>query len=234
MRIKQEALAALGTIVVFCGFWVGAGAQDVAPSPSRIDGPVHRASIDLATGEVVRGDDSKRSVSCVEIWSNTDWSGYYSFPGPSGMWLDRGRIWPTGGSAIVCAYEFAYATTVLDTLATGPGASLCSYFYDDIRGWCGDSGLGMQPSATFCYTGLPGSPDGITPWAWIITADLTGGSEFVQDEGSFGYAMSFFDSSTRPPLVRVCPASSFVPAWKTTASSSLSAAFRPEMTCPFS
>ena len=73
-------------------------------------------------------------------------------------------------------------------------------FYENAVGACGDSGLGMLPDATFCFSGLAGSPDGIAAWGWVYGVTLTGGGEFTIDPGPFGYGMSFFDSSSGPLL----------------------------------
>jgi hypothetical protein len=156
--------------------------------------------LELASGEMTRSDTDKCGL--VLSWANSDYSGYYSIPGPGGIWLDWGVHPGTSlQNSIVGSYVFAYATTLLDTAYGGSGATLCMQFYDDALGWCGVSGQGMMSDATFCFSGLAGSPDGVTAWGWIYTVTLTGGWEFTLDGGTFGYGMSFFDSNTGPLLM---------------------------------
>jgi len=175
---------------------VGSAQTEVQPvSVQRAPGV---ASIDLATGKITRksGDDKYCGLSIK--WANSDWSGFFTIPGAGSEWMDWGTMpASTSSSDIVGSYCFAYATSVLDTLMSGPGASLCTTFYDDALGWCGDAGA--LPSAQFCFAGLPASMDGST-WSWILCADLIGGFEFVQDAGPFAYSVEFFDSSTGPLL----------------------------------
>jgi len=184
------ALAALGTTST---------AQN-AGTPISVPGPPHRATIEMATGEITRGDGQK-SCPMILRFENTDWSGDYMIPGSGVEVLDWG-IMPGHPSITdwVSEYCTAYGTTVLDTMWGGSGVSMCNSFYDDVMGWCNESGMGLQPTALYCFSALPGSPDGVTPWAWTISVSLTGGYEFTQDEGPFGYSMSFFDSETGPLL----------------------------------
>jgi hypothetical protein len=154
--------------------------------------------LDLATGVSQRAAQDDK-CGLVTAWANSDYSGYYSVPGPGGMWLTWGVL-GAAPSDIVGQFYMAYATTLLDTAYGGPGGSLCLHFYDDILGGCADSGLGLLPDASFCFSGLKGGPDGVTAWGWTYSVTLTGGFEFTQDAGPFGYAMSFFDSSSGPLL----------------------------------
>jgi hypothetical protein len=106
-----------------------------------------------------------------------------------------------GAGDQVDQYCTAYGTSVISTWFGGPGAAMCNMFYDDVIGWCNESGMGLMPTARYCwYGGLPGHPDGSAAWGWIICVILTGGYEFDQDPGAAGYSMSFFDSSTGPLL----------------------------------
>jgi hypothetical protein len=153
----------------------------------------------MATGVTQRQASDKCGL--VLKWANSDYSGYYSIPGPGGIWLDWGVMPDSSATSdIVGQTFFAYATTLLDTAFGGPGATIAIAYFDDAVGWCGDSGLGMMPTASFTFSGLAGSPDGVTAWGWIYSLTLTGGFEFQQDAGPFGYGMSFFDSSSGPLL----------------------------------
>jgi hypothetical protein len=178
-----------------------AGSAQSQVSPMSVQGTPGRATLDLATGELTRTDRSDKYCSLVLKYANSDYSGYYSIPGPGVEWIDWGFMFSsTGTSDIVGMYCTAYGSSVLDTTAGGPGASMCNMFYDNVIGWCAESGLGLLPEATFCFAGLPGSPDGVTAWGWIICVTITGGGEFKMEHGPFGYSMSFFDSSTGPLL----------------------------------
>ena len=175
-----------------------AGSAQSQVQPISIQGQPHQATLDLATGVTqVGAQDDKCGL--VLVWANSDYSGYYSVPGPGAVWLCNGVL-GAAPSEIVGMFNFGYATSLLDTAYGGPGGSLCLHFYDDVVGWCGDSGLGILPAATFCFSGLKGGPDGVVAWGWTYTVTLTGGFEFTQDVGPFGYGMSFFDSNSGPLL----------------------------------
>ncbi len=192
----------ISIIVAATALGMSSAAQDRA-SPLRLPGEVRRATLDLATGEISRPDRGGKSLGLTLRFANTDTSGYMCHPAahPRQEWLDWGVLPDSAGSSdIMGKYSFGYATSVVSTWLAGPGASLCTSFYDDAVGWCAESGQGLLPDVRFCYTGLPGSPDGYTPWAWVIDVELTGGSEFVQDAGPFGYSMTFFDPATGPLL----------------------------------
>ena len=174
--------------------------QSSARTPVRIAGAPGHATLDMATGVLTR-DKQNKAAHLVIVWANTDYSGYYSTPSsPGEEWLDWGVLSVTSGSDIVGAYQFAYGTTVLDTTAGGPGAAPCTSFYDGALGWCAESGQGTVPDAQYCFSGLPGSTSTAVAAGWIITVNLTGGSEFQQGAGPFGYAMSFTDTNTGPLL----------------------------------
>ncbi len=201
MNSRIPALLPLALpVLALAGLVVVAPAQGVDPPSRSIQDPPHHATIDVSSGELVRGNGARKSVGWTVVWANTDWSGFYTLGTPGSEWLDWGVLSRTSGSDVVCSYQFAYATTVLDTLSHGPGVDLCTSFYDDATGWCAVSGQGLLPDAGYCFSDLPGSPDGVTPWAWIVTAILTGGYEYQQDAGPFGYTMSFTDSLTGPLL----------------------------------
>ncbi|MEW5749033.1 MAG: hypothetical protein AB1793_09675 [Candidatus Thermoplasmatota archaeon] len=191
-------------VFLVCGllFLLGTGevhAQVSGPVVQPVPGPPHHGRIDLATGRITRDSDDK-TVSLVITWANTDYTGYYIFSGTSGIeeWLDWGVLSTSSGSEIVGEFQFAYATTVLDTSAGGPGASTCVSFYNDATGWCAESGQGTLPDASYCFSGLGGSLDGVTPTAWVYNVNLAGGAEFEQDLGPFGYSLVLLDTKTGP------------------------------------
>ncbi|MEW6074647.1 MAG: hypothetical protein AB1726_18895 [Planctomycetota bacterium] len=178
---------------------IGAGhAQGSGPVVQPVSGPPRHGRIDLATGQITQGSGDK-TVSLVITWANTDWTGYYVDSGVPGVeWLDWGVLSTSSGSDIVGEFQFAYATTVLDTSAGGPGVSTCVNFYDDATGWCNEWGQGIVPDASYCFSGLGGSPDGVTPTAWVYDFNLIGGAEFEQDLGPFGYSLVVPATETGP------------------------------------
>ena len=175
------ALALLGSLV---------NAQTTAAAPA----PPRHATVIAATGEVIR-DAPDKSATLVTVWANTDYSGNYGLPAPS-QWLDWGAITTTSGSDIVGQYTFAYATTAPDA---GAGASICTEFYPGAVGHCAEEGQRLLPEASFCFSGLPGSTNG-APAAWIVTVVLTGGHEYRQGAGPFGFAVRGMDAETGPLL----------------------------------
>jgi hypothetical protein len=185
--LALAALSAVGT------------AQSQVNSLSVQGTPGH-ATINMATGELTR-DTQDKAATLVQVWTNTDYSGFYSTWSPlvPVEWLDWGVISSTSGSDIVGSYQFGYATTVLDTTVFGPGASLCNNFYGGATGWCAMSGIGSTPDEQICWSGLPGSTSGGAA-GWIITVTLTGGFEFQLPAGAFGYSLTMFDISTGPLL----------------------------------
>ena len=168
--------------------------------PISIQGSPNYATINVVTGEITRGSQQK-ACPLILKYENTDTSGYYSTPDPGKEWLDWGIMPDSGTSSdLVGQYCTAYATTIMSTWVGGPGTSMCNWFYDNVVGWCAESGTGLMPTAGYCFSALPGSPDGVAAWGWIICVTLTGGGEFTQDAGPFGYSMSFYDTVTGPLL----------------------------------
>jgi len=169
-------------------------------SPISIQGTPGHATIDMATGVLTR-DAQQKAATLVITWANTDYSGYYSTWGsPGAEWLDWGILTATVGSDIVGSYQFAYGTTALDTTVGGPGASLCTNFYNGALGFCAESGLGLSPDYQICWSGLPGTTSSAVAAGWIITVTLTGGFEFQLPTGPFGYALGLSDTITGPLL----------------------------------
>ncbi|MEW6074236.1 MAG: hypothetical protein AB1726_16785 [Planctomycetota bacterium] len=166
--------------------------------------PPGRVSLNLATGEEVRGAPD-RAATLVPVWINTDWSGYYSSAYyPAEEWFNWGTM-PGGGlppaaTDIVGHFEFAYGTTRLDTSVGGPGVTICMGFYGGATGCCAESGLGLLPDAEFCFSGLAGATNSSTPASWIYSITASGGHEFVLPDGAFAYSLRMFDTQTGPLL----------------------------------
>ncbi len=116
----------LALLVSFLAFFApDVAAQSTRTAPVASPRPPGRATLNLATGEIMR-DNATRSVGLVTIWANTDYSGFYSTPfQPGEEWLSWGTITTTSGSDVIGAFHFGYGTSILDTTVGGPGASLC-------------------------------------------------------------------------------------------------------------
>ncbi len=186
-----SALVLLGT--------AGSSQTGTAAELRRASGPPQRASLRLATGELVRSrrsPDSLRAAGLAVCWANTDFAGFYApcGAGPTDEWLDWGIVSASTGSRIVGAIQFGYGTSALDPSLGGPGAALTMRFYDGAVGGGMDGGLAAD--AVFHLTGLPGSPDGINPVWWVLDLDLTGGSEFLAAGGALGFSLTGDDDDT--------------------------------------
>lgn len=170
-------------------------------SPLSVQSAPRHATVDMASGVLNRDTAQDKAASLVQVWTNTDYSGYYSTWSPTPTeWLDWGVLSTTSGSDIVGAYQFGYATTVLDTSVFGPGVTLCTNFYNGALGYCGESGLGLSPDTSYCFSQLPGTTTSTVAAGWIITVTLTGGFEFQLPAGPFGYALNMVDPATGPLL----------------------------------
>ena len=188
--IAGLALAAMGAV---------GNAQQTGLNTHKVNS-VGRATINLATGEITRGQTSDKAAALGSAFTNVDTSGFFSggtlvsTMGNPTEWLDWGIVTTDTGSDIVGEFDFGYATTVLDVNNGGPGVQMTLAFYDGIVGFCADSGLGIAPSATFSFTGLPGvTVSGNN--GWLITAQLQGGFEFnsAGAGNAFGFSMTTTD-----------------------------------------
>lgn len=158
------------------------------------------ATINMATGEIIRGQSADKSAGLVSAFVNTDTSGFYgtgavtnTLTGNNVEWLDFGVVQNATGSDIVGSFTFGYGTSVTDTILGGPGASVVLGFYDGISGFCVDSG--NAPTAQFSFTGLPGTAPG-TGAGWLVSVDLQGGFEFCSAGvgNNFGFGLLTSDS----------------------------------------
>ncbi len=160
---------------------------------------------DYADHKVVRhGTPDKRFVATF-CYVNTDTIGLFTSTSVGTEYIDWGILGGTattqcaGLSDIVSSFNFAYATSSLDTSVAGPGAALTLTFYTSWTGFGADSG--NCPVASFAFTGLPGfsgSSTGIGA-AYAFTVDLSGGFEFCMPDGRFGYGYRG-DGNTGPLL----------------------------------
>jgi hypothetical protein len=158
-----------------------------------------RATLDWATGEITTQSSDK--LGLVLKWANTDTSGYLATPPAPNIWVDWGVMGDSSTSSdIVGDFSFAYGTATPGINWGGPGVPVCVEWYNGFQGLCLDTGLGLQPEAQYCFSGLPGT-NGTPYWGWLIGVSVTGGGEFKVPQGSFGFGMSFGDSGTSPLLL---------------------------------
>lgn len=128
---------------------------------------------------------------------------FWAAPAPNEAWMDFG-VKATGLSGIVTGATLGYVTTSLDADAGGAGAA----FGFELR--AGATGFGDVGTVvtSLSFTGLPGSPDGVTPTAYALQIDLSGSVACIPD-GPLGWA--FLEQgdagSTGPILTQVggCP-----------------------------
>ena len=197
MQLPTHVLALGLASVLFGGL---PSAQGIAPKP-RSTTAVRHATLNLATGQITPGQPSNKVARLAASFSNTDTSGFFSggslvsTMGNPTEWLDWGVIPTDTGSDIVGEFDFGYATTQLGPNNGGPGAQMTLRFYDGVVGLCADSGLGIAPTASFSFTGLPGvTVSGSN--AWVITVELQGGFEFSSAGAgnAFGFGLTTTDT----------------------------------------
>lgn len=183
------ALAAMGT--------VGTAQSQKGLDKLQVQ-KIGHATIDMATGVITRGTSQQKSATLANAFTNTDTSGFYgvgsvtvSTSGNPQGWMDWGMQTADTGSDIVGQFSFGYGTTVTDTTLGGPGVGTVLEFYDGIAGFCADSGA--TPTASFSFTGLPGSSPGVGA-GWLITVNLTGGFEFCSTGVGNNFGFNFITS----------------------------------------
>lgn len=162
---------------------------------------------DFANKKVVRNGVPQKRFIATFCYVDTDTVGFFTSTTAGTTFIDWGILGGTattqcaGLSNIVSNFNFAYATSSLDTSVQGPGASLTVSFYTNWTGFCADSG--NAPVATFAFTGMPGfsgTSTGIGS-GYAFTVDLSGGFEFCMPDGRFGYGYAG-DGNTGPFLVQ--------------------------------
>lgn len=203
-RTLATALALLGTAAV-------ANPQSSQLEPQRVHGPLGKVHYDLGTGTVTKlvrsgktsgsaettatgiGDDK----NLVIVFRNTITTGYFTSGTLGAEFVDwAGESWitlPKAGFNVLHAWSFAYATTVRDTTASGPGASLDLSFYTGTTGFCT---LGSE-IGRFNFTGLPGATASVPPGfgvGFLVTAFLAAGSELIIPPGPIGWGYCLLDS----------------------------------------
>ena len=175
-------------------------ADDAPPLELRsADGPVRTGTLRLRTSEWIPGDEAEKSAALAPVFVNIDDSGFYGVGALVNTqtdsfieWMDWGVVPGDSGSRVVGEFTFGYGTSVTDTNLGGPGAHTLLRFYDGITGFCADSGT--APTASFSFTGLPGSSPGGGA-VWVVTVDLVGGFEFLHAGTGqpFGFGFTTFD-----------------------------------------
>ncbi len=165
-------------------------------SEHRIPGEVTHLKMDYATGEITTLDPAADALvpSCFD---NSALSGTFTTIGTIGdEFIDWGHK-SCGLTGLVCEFSFGYSTTALDPGMGGPGASIDVSFYPDYRGLC--SALGA-PAATYSFSGLPGSPNGIATASFTMKVDISTAG-FALADGPFGWGYTATDAVSGPLLV---------------------------------
>ena len=175
----------------------GPGASRTMPPALKGNTTPKRSTLHLASGELTPGAQEAGGVNLITAFSNTDTSGFFSSFTVGAEHLDWGIITQDTGSDVVGSFSFAYGTRAKDPSQGGPGASIGLQFYDGTQGFCADSG--STPTATFSFTGLPGTTSSGTGSAfYIIDVDLSGGFEFSHPGvgNAFGFSQVKRDDFT--------------------------------------
>ena len=161
-------------------------AQGDSESFQPITAPIkNRGTYHIASGTWSRAD-SATSFSSDVIYRNSTAASFILDPGSADILIDSGRL-PGPTSPItdtsvpgtrtaytVDCFQLAYCTSV----AAPEQISVRTTFYDEYRPCTDPAASSAELAASFVMNGLPaGSPTGGTN-CWIVSFDLTGGSEF--------------------------------------------------------
>jgi len=169
--------------------------------------PVKHMVYDFANQKVVRNGTPQKRFIATFCYVNTDTVGFFTSVSPGYEYIDWGILGGTqttqcaGLSSIVSNFNFAYASSALDTSVAGPGAALTVTFYTNWTGFGADSG--NCPVATFAFSGMPGfsgTSTGIGS-GYAFTVDLSGGFEFCLPDGRFGYGYRSTDPGQTGPFL---------------------------------
>lgn len=204
MKVPSKSLLAG---LALAGFAFTANAQEGLDSShfKRIT-PVKHMTYDYANHKVVRHGAPQKRFIATFCYVNTDTAGFFTSVSPGTEYIDWGILGGTattqcaGLSSIVSNFNFAYASSSIDTSVAGPGAALTLTFYTNWTGFGADSG--NCPIATYAFSGLPGfsgTSTGIGS-AYAFTVDLSGGFEICMPDGRFGYGYRSTDGNTGPLL----------------------------------
>ncbi|MFT5290014.1 MAG: hypothetical protein ACI8QS_000896 [Planctomycetota bacterium] len=197
--MKTALLSGLAGLVLASA----AGAQTDLPQSSfqSFTGPVQRYTLDYATGTLTKDsavDTAQIGVNAASAvsYQNDCTSGFFTSVPLGEERVDWG-LKAGSQSTIVDSFAFAYATDALDPGAAGPGANV------DINIYAGTNGFGSLGTleGAFSFTGLPGSPDGVSIAAFIVTVDLAGGFDFCLPDGQVGYGYCTTDPGSTGPLI---------------------------------
>lgn len=166
-----------------CGALALTGAAIADTQTYKVARIGHR-TIDLASGEITRGDVAQRGYSV--CWDTRCTSGYFQGAEVDELILQWGDL--PSDCGVVDSFRFGYGTN-----APGP-QSIDIVFYLDDDGWCEQTHF---PAAAVRLKGLPGS-NGDTAAGWVITVipdppiDLADASDLDGDGmGDFSYSFHF-------------------------------------------
>ncbi len=159
-------------------------------------GDIAHLELDYATGEITTPNPGADTLvpSC---YDNSAFSGFFTTIGVVGDEFVDWGLKSCSLSGNVCEFVFGYGTTALDPGAGGPGASVDIAFYPGYAGLCGAL---PAPAAVYSFSGLPGSPDGVTAAAFTITVDISS-SGFAALDGALGWSYIATDSVSGPLLI---------------------------------
>ncbi len=161
-----------------------------------IFGEVTHLKMNYGTGEITTLDPAGEALvsSC---YSNSAFAGFFTTIGVVGDEFVDWGIKSCGLTGNVCEFIFGYGTTALDPGAGGPGASIDIAFYPGYTGLCGAL---PAPAAIYSFTGLPGSPDGVSATAFSITVDIST-IGFAAGDGPLGWSYIATDTVSGPLLI---------------------------------
>ncbi len=191
-RLHIAALAALAGIALAQAGWT--------QTALRVDGQVEYLALDYATGEITTLDPAADALvpACYDNGISL-YTGMYA-PVPVG---EEHVDWGTkacGLTGYVCRLMFGYATTAMDPIAGGPGASLTVSIYSGYTGSCSGGGATPAPVATYSFTGLPGNVDGVTVAAFNVTVDVAS-KGFQLVDGPIAWSYGGSDGVSGPLLM---------------------------------
>jgi hypothetical protein len=198
---KKSLFTAFATVAI--ASMASAQVQTEDARPIKKVATTRYGTVDLSTGRTETSSVPVKRATGVFCYVNTDTAG--GFGSPSEMNIETIIDWGImGGTAttqcsglsdIVTNFNFAYATSSVDTSVAGPGAAMTLSFYNNYAGFGVDSG--NAPVATYAFTGLPafsGASTGIGS-GYFFTVDLTGGFEICIPDGSFGFGYASPEAS---------------------------------------
>jgi hypothetical protein len=190
LRLHNLALLALTSAVTTQLCWAQHSTIPVLP----VDGPPQAMHLDLATGSITPAATRAETPVSDSFKTSTD-TGFSAIPPAGTQWIDWG-VKACGLSGAVCEFVVGYSTTALATGAGGPGASLNVSFFSGTLGSCDPKVLAKK----YVLNGLPGSPDGVTVSAFVLTVNVAADGFFLPD-GPIGWGYAATDGLTGPLLM---------------------------------